>query len=132
MDMRKKFGLTDFGSDWQSSISCQSECLTAQFFFQERRCACPQDFDFLQIFSKWQVVELSHFFLYQLHKGNMIYMAISPYSFGATAFNILYDVYTHNGGLLVYNFLWSGGGIICVLQTHFFFKKSLLTKQLFP
>jgi len=27
MDMRKKFGLTDFGSDWQSTISCQSECL---------------------------------------------------------------------------------------------------------
>jgi hypothetical protein len=27
-------------------------------------------------------------------------------------------------------FWWSGGGIICVLQTHFIFFKSLLTKQL--
>jgi hypothetical protein len=31
--------------------------------------------------------------------------------------------YTHNGGWLVYNFLWSGGGIICALQTHFIFLK---------
>ena len=29
-------------------------------------------------------------------------------------------------------FWWSGGGIICVLQTHFIFFKSLLTKQLCP
>ena len=30
------------------------------------------------------------------------------------------------------SFLWSGGGIICALQTHFILKKSLLTKQLCP
>ena len=51
-----------------------------------------------------------------------------------TSFNILYDVYTHNGGVHVHRILmvrW-GGGIICVLQTHFIFKKSLLTKQLCP
>ena len=104
------------------------------------------------------------FFLYQLHKGNMVCLAISSYSF-----NILQDVYTHNGGVHVHrilifikylimtgswnqsffyapvmrsrgggilvkysqndrqldfiSFLWSGGGIICVLQTHFIFKK---------
>jgi hypothetical protein len=29
-------------------------------------------------------------------------------------------------------FWWSGGGIVCVLQTHFIFLKSLLTKQLCP
>jgi hypothetical protein len=33
---------------------------------------------------------------------------------------------------LIYNFLWSGRGIICVLQTHFILKKSLLTNQLYP
>jgi hypothetical protein len=47
------------------------------------------------------------------------------------SFNILYDVNTHNGGWLVYNLWWSGEGIICVLQTHFIFKKSLLAKQLY-
>ena len=46
--------------------------------------------------------------------------------FQSYSFNILYDVYTHNGGGLVYNFLWSGGGIIFV----FILKKSLLTKEL--
>ena len=30
--------------------------------------------------------------------------------FWSYSFNILYDVYAHNGGWLVYNFLWSGGG----------------------
>ena len=41
--------------------------------------------------------------------------------FWSYSFNILYNVYTHNGGQLVHNFLWSGRGIICVLQTHFIF-----------
>ena len=54
--------------------------------------------------------------------------------FWSYSFNILYDVYTHNGGVHVHSILMvrRGGGIICVLQTHFIFKKSLLTKQLCP
>ena len=50
---------------------------------------------------------------YQLHNGNMVCMA------PPTVFDF------------VFNFLWSGRGIICVLQT-LIFEKSLLTKQLCP
>jgi hypothetical protein len=44
----------------------------------------PQDFDFLQIFSKWQVVGLSHFVRPSGYRY-MVCPAISSYSFGATA-----------------------------------------------
>ena len=62
----------------------------------------------------------------------MVCPAISSYSFGATAlifcrmFKHIMEVCMSTG------FWWSDGGIICVLQTHFIFKKSLLTKQLCP
>jgi hypothetical protein len=95
------------------------------------RYACPQDFDFHQIFSEWQVVGLSHFVCLSGYRY-MVCPAISSYSFGATAlifcmmFIHIMEVWMSTG------FWWSGGDIICVLQTHFIFKKSLLTKQLCP
>jgi hypothetical protein len=46
--------------------------------------ACPQDFDFHQILSKWQVVGLSHFVRPSRYRY-MVCLAISSYSFGATA-----------------------------------------------
>ena len=48
------------------------------------RCACPQDFDFHQIFSKWQVVGLSHFVRPSGYRY-MVCPAISSYRIGATA-----------------------------------------------
>jgi hypothetical protein len=44
---------------------------------------CLQDFDFHQIFSKWQVVGLSHFVRPSRYRY-MVCLAISSYSFGAT------------------------------------------------
>ena len=75
----------------------------------------------------------------QIH-GLSRYLLLQFWSY---SFNILYNVYAHNGGVHVHRILifikylimtgsWTGGGIICVLQTHFIFKRSLLTKQLHP
>ena len=62
----------------------------------------------------------------------MICPAISSYSFGATTL-IFCRMFIHIMEVCMSTgFWWSGGGIICVLQTHFIFKKSLLTKQLCP
>ena len=63
----------------------------------------------------------------------MVCPAISSYSFGATAL-IFSRMFIHiMEACMSTGFWWSGGGIICVLQTHFiFFFKSLLTKQLCP
>jgi hypothetical protein len=47
-------------------------------------CTCPQDFDFHQIFSKWQVVGLSHLVRPSRYRC-MVCSAISSYNFGATA-----------------------------------------------
>jgi hypothetical protein len=59
----------------------------------------------------------------------MVYSAISSYSFGATAL-IFCRMFIHIMEVCISTgFWWSGGGIICVLQTHFIFLKSLLTKQ---
>ena len=87
--------------------------------------------DFHQIFSKWQVVGLSHFVRLSGYRY-MVCLAISSYSFGATAL-IFCRMFIHIMEVCMSTgFWWSGGGIICVLQTHFIFKKSLLTKQLCP
>ena len=65
------------------------------------------------------------FFSYQLHKGNMVCLANSSYSFRATAL-IFCRMFIHIMEVCIpTGFSWSGGGIICVLQTHFIFKKSL-------
>ena len=62
----------------------------------------------------------------------MICPAISSYSFGATTL-IFCRMFIHIMEVCMSTgFWWSGGGIICVLQTHFILKKSLLTKQLCP
>jgi hypothetical protein len=62
----------------------------------------------------------------------MVCPAISSYSFGATAL-IFCRMFIHIMEMCMSTgFWWSGGGIICVLQTHFIFFKSLLTKQLCP
>ena len=173
-----------------------------QDVYTHRRCACPQDFDFHQIFSKWQVVGLGHFvrpsgyrymvcpaifpyrfgatalifclmfmhimevcmftgfwfssnilkmtgswtwsfFSYQLHKGNMVCPANSSYSFRATAlifcrmFIHIMDVHVHRILIFIKYLImtgsWTGGGHhLCLTDTHFIFKKSLLTKQLCP
>jgi hypothetical protein len=59
----------------------------------------------------------------------MVFPAISSYSFGATAL-IFCRMFIHIMEVCMSTgFWWSGGGIICILQTHFIFKKSLLTKQ---
>ena len=79
---------------------------------------------------KMKVVGLSHFVRPSEYRY-MVCLAIS-YSFGATAsifcrmFINIMEVCMSTG------FWWSDGGIICVLQTHFIFKKSLLAKQLCP
>ena len=62
----------------------------------------------------------------------MVCPAISSYSFGATAliFCMMFiQVMEVNLFIISYGQV---GGIICVLQTHFIFFKSLLTKQLCP
>ena len=82
-----------------------------------------------QIFSKWQVVGLSHFVR---PSGNryMIFSGISSYSFGATAL-IFCKMFIHIMEVCMSTgFWWSGGGIICVLQTHFIFEKSLPNKTI--
>jgi hypothetical protein len=62
----------------------------------------------------------------------MVCPAISSYSFGATAL-IFCRMFIHIMEVcMTTGFWWSGGGIICVLQTHFIFFKSLLAKQLCP
>jgi hypothetical protein len=56
-----------------------------------------QDFNFHQIFSKWQVVGLRHFV--RPSHGLSGYLLLQFWSY---SFNILYDVYTHNGGVHVH------------------------------
>ena len=54
----------------------------------------------------------------------MVYPAISSYSFGATAL-IFCRMFIHIMEVCMSTwFWWSDGGIICVLQTHFIFKKN--------
>jgi len=62
----------------------------------------------------------------------MVCSAISSYSFITTAL-IFCMMFIHIMKVCMSTrFWWSGGGIICVLLTHFIFKTSLLTKQLCP
>ena len=59
----------------------------------------------------------------------MVCPAISSYSFGATAL-IFCRMFIHIMEVCMSTgFWWSGGGIICVLQTHFIFKKSHISPQ---
>jgi hypothetical protein len=69
-------------------------------------------------------------FISQHNISIIVCPANSSYCFGATAL-ILCRMCIHIMEVCMFTgFWWSGGGIICVLRTHFIFKKSLLTKQL--
>jgi hypothetical protein len=66
--------------------------------------ACPQDFDFHQIFSKWQVVGLSHFVSPSRYRY-MVCPAISSYSFNILHYvwcSIILNLYTDS----TFNFLF--------------------------
>jgi hypothetical protein len=80
---------------------------------------------------KRQVVGLGHFVRPSGYRY-MVCPAISSYSFGVTAL-IFCRMFIHIMEVCMSTgFWWSGGGIICVLQTRFILKKSLLTKPLCP
>ena len=86
------------------------------------RCACSQDFDFHQIFSKWQVVGLSHFVRPSGYRY-MVCPAISSYRIGATAL-IFCMMFIHIMEVDLFIISYGQvGGIMCVLQTHFIFRK---------
>jgi hypothetical protein len=90
-----------------------------------------QDFDFHQIFSKWQEVGLSHFVRPSGYKY-MVCLAISSYSFGATAL-IFCMMFIHimEVDLFIISYGQAGASFVSYRHTSFL-KKSLLTKQLCP
>ena len=92
--------------------------------------AWSQEFDFHQIFSKWQVVELSHFVRPSGYRY-MVCPAISSYRIGATAL-IFCMIFMHIMEVDLFIISYGQvGGIMCVLQTHFIFRKITPSKNNF-
>jgi hypothetical protein len=103
------------------AISSYSFGATALIFC---RMFIPQDFDFHQIFSKWQVVGLSHFVRPSRYRY-MVSPAISSYSFGATAL-IFRTMFIHimEVDLFIISYGQVGASFVSYRHTSFFLNHS--------
>jgi hypothetical protein len=113
-----------------SSYSFRATALIfCRTFIHIMEVSIPQDFDFHQIFSKWQVVGLTHFVRPSGYRY-MVCPAISSYSFGATAL-ILCRMFIHAMEVCMSTGFWFSSNILKMTGSWTFFRTSCIKETWF-